>query len=329
MTEAPGIERLGQRWPWRGGHLQTIRNAVMRRFGGLPPQSGRRLWMPADDGSGDLVALRLSLPSPDVRSKLPLVLLIHGLTGCEDSMNQRVSADYFLRHGFPVARLNLRGAGPSERFCRKRYHSGHWQDLAAAIRHLDAEPGAPTGQGIVAMGVSLGGTILLNHLIASGENHGLRAAVTVSTPLDLSESSGNFLKRSNRVYNGYLLERMKDFTRTAAPGRDWQEVIDNCRSVREFDDRIVAPWNGFDGAEDYYRRCSPARALSDIRCRSLLIHALDDPWIPATAYRQGVSGNPSIKVKLFRHGGHVGFHASGSKVARHNELAREFFERSG
>ncbi|MEQ9328532.1 MAG: alpha/beta hydrolase, partial [Rhodospirillales bacterium] len=190
-------EGFRQRFPWIGGHLQTIRNVTMRRAGRIPPDSGQRIWLETDDGSGDVIALKLSVPENHDPDGKPLILLIHGLSGCEDSMNQRMSAAWFMGRGHAVARLNLRGAGPSEARCRKGYHSGHTADLALALLHL-ARDGRLVGEaGIVAMGVSLGGVILLNHLIRSGRDSGLRAAVSVSSPLDLAAASRRFMAPSN------------------------------------------------------------------------------------------------------------------------------------
>jgi hypothetical protein len=315
-----------QRFPWIGGHLQTIRNVTMRRAGWTPPESGQRIWLDTDDGSGDVIALRLSVPDhPDPDGK-PLVLLIHGLSGCEDSMNQRMSTAWFLERGHAVLRLNLRGAGPSEARCSRRYHSGHTADLDLAIRYMTRRTDIVGAAGIVAMGVSLGGVILLNHLINSGQDAGLRAAVTISSPLDLAGASRRFMAPSNILYKRHLLERMKAMTLTAMPSPEWEPVIRGCRNVWEFDDRIVAPWNGYGGAEDYYERCAPLPRLGLIRTPVMLIHAEDDPWVPAGPYRMLDDVDAPLHVRLLPRGGHVGFHEKGSIIPWHNRAAAAFFE---
>ena len=57
------------------------------------------------------------------------------------------------------------------------------------------------------------------------------------------------------------------------------------RSIWEFDDRFSAPRNGFAGAADYYERSAARHYLAGIAVPTLVIHALDDPWIPSEPYR--------------------------------------------
>ena len=93
-----------ERAPWFGGDLQTLRNfsrgADGRGPGDLP---GERLLLPLSDGGG--LAARLT----EGEDGLPLVVLIHGLTGCETATNVVVAARHLNGLGFPVLRLNLRG----------------------------------------------------------------------------------------------------------------------------------------------------------------------------------------------------------------------------
>tara|TARA_R110002110_G_scaffold322081_3_gene534457 strand:- start:5789 stop:6775 length:987 start_codon:yes stop_codon:yes gene_type:complete len=315
-----------QRVPWIGGHLQTIRNALALRITGAPAVTGKRLWIPVTDGSGDLLAVSYTSPAIVTQTSKPLILLIHGLTGCEDSMNQRVSAASFQRLGHPVARLNLRGAGPGEVRASRRYHSGLTGDIADTIQFLTNDPRIRTEAGIVAMGVSLGGSILLNHLIKSGSDSGLKAAITVSTPLDLAESSRNFLRFGNAVYHRYLLRRMKAFTITAVSTAEMKDRITACQSVWEFDDQIIAPWNGYADADDYYSRCSPEAGLDAITTTTLMIHANDDPWVPSRAYRELGQGTGNIRCLLSPRGGHVGFHGQGQPESWHNRVAAQFID---
>jgi predicted alpha/beta-fold hydrolase len=87
----------------------------------------------------------------------------------------------------------------------------------------------------------------------------------------------------------------------AKPPRFW-------RSLREFDDKITAPYSGFDGADDYYTRASSARVVEHIRVPTLIIHADDDPFIkisPET--RAKILANHNITYLETQHGGHCAF----------------------
>ena len=83
------------------------------------------------------------------------------------------------------------------------------------------------------------------------------------------------------------------------------------RTFREFDDAATAPLHGFAGADDYYRRSSSGPLLGRVRVRTLLVQALDDPFLPGEAVpRADIAANPMLTDAVVAHGGHVGF-ASG------------------
>src|SRR5262249_16240016 len=103
-------------------------------------------------------------------------------------------------------------------------------------------------------------------------------------------------------------------------------TIAAARSIYEFDDRITAPINGFSGAEEYYAFCSSRRFLAAIATPTLIIHALDDPWIPGWAYQTVAwEANPNRVPLISRAGGHVGFHGVGSWTPWHDQCVAQFF----
>jgi predicted alpha/beta-fold hydrolase len=311
-----------------GGDLQTLRNALPGRPADLADWPGRRLELALADGSGDRLAAALHRPgAPRGR---PLAALIHGLTGCEDSRYIRASARHLLARGHPVLRLNLRGAGPSGALCRYRYHAGRSEDLRDALTALgDLEPGL-LDKGLLLVGYSLGGNMLLKFLAEHGARFAVLAAASVSAPLDLKATQLRIMAPRNAVYHRYLLARMKAETLagTAALSEAERQAVGSCRSIYQFDDRFVAPRGGFADAEDYYRRCSARAFLSAIAVPTLLVHARDDPWIPAAAYEAVDWGsNPHLVPLLSASGGHLGFHGRGARAAWHDRCIRRFFER--
>lgn len=59
-----------------------------------------------------------------------------------------------------------------------------------------------------------------------------------------------------------------------------------------------------------------------------MIHAQNDPWIPAEPYRRfDWAANPRLLPLLPRSGGHVGFHGIGSSTPWHDRCIAAFFER--
>ena len=125
------------RAPWLNCDLQTLRNFLVGRRPELDDYAAQRLFLPMRDGSGDRLVGTLGLP-PAIFGAQPLVVLIHGLSGCEDSFYLRKSAAHLLSLGFPVLRLNLRGAGPSRTHCRFQYHAGASEDFAHTLDALPA-----------------------------------------------------------------------------------------------------------------------------------------------------------------------------------------------
>jgi predicted alpha/beta-fold hydrolase len=311
---------FAQRPPWWGGDLQTVRNRLFQAAS-LAAFPAERLVLTLRDGSGDRLAAALQRPaSPTER---PLVVLVHGLTGSEDSLYIRKSAAVLLAENYPVLRLNLRGAGPSRPMCRFQYHAGRTADLADALAAL---PDEAVQQGLFIVGVSLGGNMLLKFL-GEGGAPGVRGAVSVSAPLDLTGSARRIAERRNWIYHHFLLRQMKDES-LAAPDLAAEEraTIRGVRRIVEFDDRFTAPLNGFSGAADYYAKSSAAQFLDAIAVPTLLIHALDDPWVPADPYlARDWTRNPRLMPLLPHGGGHVGFHGRGSEVPWHDRCIVQFF----
>ena len=214
----------------------------------------------------------------------PLVVLIHGLTGSEDSAYVRASAAFHLKRGRRVLRLNLRGAGPSRASCGGHYHAGCWMDIRDTLQALDGEL---TAQGLFLVGYSLGGNVLINLLARHADGLPIRGAATISASIEPAQAALRLMSPRNAIYHSWLLREMK--VECTAPGARLSEgeraAIAGARTIREFDDGFIAPRNGFAGAADYYDRTAGARVVHKIRAPTLMIHARDNPWIPATPMR--------------------------------------------
>jgi len=311
------------RAPWLGADLQTLRNVLRGPALAPPSENGAvRLVLPLADGSGDRLAARL-YEAEFQRDDAPLVILVHGLGGAEDSTYIQVTTHHLLSLGYPVLQLSLRGAGASRPLCREQYHAGRTADFRDA---LSALPPERSRNGFVAVGYSLGGNMILKY---AAEYAGLRGAVSVSAPIDLAASSRRFLDRRNRLYLNYLLGKIKQETLATKEGISDEEraLVPKLRNIMEFDDRFVAPRNGYSGAPDYYAQNNARQFLGQIELPTLVIHACDDPWIPAAAYTEYPwSKQPWLQPLLSRSGGHVGFHARGSRVPWHDRCLEVFLE---
>ena len=303
---APKLSDFNPRLPWWGGDLQTIRNYALSLDHALPSGAAEHLIVPLQDGSGDRLVASLHLPEAD-RAR-PLVVLIHGISGNERSCYMVVAAAYFLARGHAVLKVNLRGAGPSRPYCRGHYHAGLTADLAAVLNRLDPQL---TRNGLLPIGFSLGGNLLLKFLGEVGRDSPVRRAATVSAPLDLARSCRSLMRWRNYLYHRYIMAHLK--RNCTAPGAELSEAerkaILGAGTLWQFDDEFTAPRHGYADAQDFYDANSSQNFLGRIHAETLLIHAQDDPFVPAAPYLEHAwSKTPRLTPLLPKSGGHLGFH---------------------
>ena len=326
------IPPFRSRLPWVGGDLQTLRNTLfeLAGLGRVDLQAEGfdqvRFTFPMPDGSGDRLLGTLNRPLVE-REGAPLVMLVHGLAGCETSSYMLTTAKALLHEGYRVMRLNLRGAGPTRSLCRGMYHAGRTGDLAAVLAQLAPQI---AGEGVVIIGYSLGGNALLKFLGERGRVPGVLGAVAVSAPVDLKAAQRTIMRPRNRVYHHWMLRKLiRDSLAGAAdPSDAEQRAARAARTVYAFDDGFVAPRNGFEGADAYYEACSARGFVRHIRIPTIILHARDDPWIPIASYQQVEETKPAIVLTVYPpSGGHVGFHTKGSRYPWHDRLTISFLDR--
>ncbi len=283
----------------------------------------RRVLFATTDGSGDQLA---GLMQGDPEGADPLVVLIHGLGGCEESDYLRTSATLLRERGNAVLRLNLRGAGASRPTCGLQYHAGRTADLADVVAALTGAHGVSS---VFLVGFSLGGNMLLKFLAEYGTAFPVVGAASVSAPLDLEAACARILQARNRVYHRSLLRRMRDEALAAGArlSADERRAVSEAQTILQFDADFVAPRNGYASAQEYYEENTSRRFLGSIAVPTLVVHALDDPWIPAESYRAvDWTSHPHLRPLLSGGGGHVGFHGAGTKVPWHDRCIDTFLD---
>lgn len=301
-------------WWLPGPHLQTIVPSRMRRFR-PPPRIRQRMELP----DGDFIDLDWAGTEFSGR---PLVIVLHGLTGSSESQYAWGLQRALLARRIASVVLNFRGCSGEPNRLPRAYHSGETEDLRELVRWLQDHPEHGT-RPLAAVGYSLGGNVLLKWLGEEGTGAPLRTAVAVSVPYDLAACQRKLDHGVGRIYGRHLLrnlqqaalEKRRHFHNAGA--RDQLHAllrlgeIGEYRSLWEFDDRVTAPLHGFRDAADYYAQSSSGSYLSTIRTPTLLIHALDDPFVDARAIPGADDLGPATELELSAQGGHVGF-VSGS-----------------
>jgi predicted alpha/beta-fold hydrolase len=263
---------------------------------------------------------RLTTPDDDVlfvhrlhgEQGSPLLVLLHGLEGSPNSHYARGLLARAQAHGWSAAALVFRTCGGQMNHTRRFYHSGETSDLEFAIERLASElPESP----ILLAGFSLGGNVLLKWL---GERStdipsAVCAAAAVSVPYDLARGSRYINRGFARVYERHFLRslvRKAEIKRGRFPDIVPHVDLEQLRSMWDFDDAVTAPVHGFVDATDYYHRSSSLRWLDRIRVPTLLVSAVDDPFLPPEVLdevRAVALRNPALRCEFVDRGGHVGF----------------------
>jgi hypothetical protein len=280
------------RFPWWSADLQTIAVLLGTFEPNLAPHTSERVAFCMADRSGDILVGMLDRPAQPQAGR-PLVILIHGLTGCENSSHILNAARHLLDRGYRVLRLNLRGCGASRPYCREHYHVGRTADFRRVLWQL---PEDLTDNGIVAVGYSLGGAMLLKYLGEEGGFSPLRAAATICAPLDLMRTCQHMMRPRNWLYHSYILADLKKeaLVEGASISPEEREVVRNARSVFEYDDRFISPRYGFRGAEDYYDLCAPLpTSCPRSACRPWCWRRATIPGFPPST--TGTSSGPTIR----------------------------------
>jgi uncharacterized protein len=300
MTRANGSYGAPRWLP--GGHAQTIYPTLIRR-----PEVGYRRQR-IDTPDGDFIDFDW-LDMPGATETTPLVTLFHGLEG-----NSR--SHYALTLMLHLSSLGWRGVVPHFRGCSgelnrlpRAYHSGDYTEVAWMLETIRAmAPAAP----IFAVGVSLGGSALLNWLGRKEQRAAgiVAAAAAVSAPLDLTAAGIAIEQGLNRIYSKHFRATLvpKAFAMAQRfPGALDATAIARVDSMYFFDEVVTAPLHGFSGANDYWTRASSKPWLRAVAVPTLVLNARNDPFIPAASLPTRAETSAAISLEQPLHGGHAGF----------------------
>lgn len=288
----------------RGGHAQTLAAALLPRRNSLPAAEARLFRV--EEG----VQLLCHCHWQAERRQAATLVLLHGLEGSSDGQYILGTADKAWAAGMSVVRMNMRNCGGTEHLGPTLYHSGLSADLGTVVEELIR---VDKLERIFLAGFSMGGNITLK---LAGEWGGeapaeVRALAAVSPAMDLAACADALHRPANRLYEWNFLWGLKRRLRTKArlfPGRYETRGLRRLGSVRAFDDQVTARYCGFTGADDYYARSSAARVVERIARPTLILHSLDDPFVPLTAETRATAlANPHIRLVETSGGGHCAF----------------------
>lgn len=281
-----------------GGHAQTIWPLLIK---GPLPGYRRQRW---DTPDGDFIDLDWIDGAPGQ----PCVALFHGLEGSSRSHYARRLMHAVARRGWHGVVVNFRGCSGEPNRLQRAYHSGDSAEIDWILRRLHA-CGYPA---LFAAGVSLGGNALLKWLAEQDQEAAniVTAAAAVSAPLDLAAANAALSSGFNRIYARHFLRTLVPAALAKErrfPGRIDVRRVRAARTLRDFDDAVTAPLHGFLDADDYYAQSSAGPLLGEVQTPTLLLHAANDPFLPATALPRRERLPAAVSLEILAHGGHVGF----------------------
>jgi len=287
---------------WLGNaHLQTIWAQIFRLKPGIRLKR-KRTTLP----DGDFIDIDWTT----IKEYDAIVLVLPGLGGNRYSKYALGLLRAFSERGWSGALVNYRGSSGEPNLFPHSFHAGAYGDLLSIARKLKAKhPGVP----LYVVGVSIGGSILLNGLGRNEEmNQLVDRAVAISVPYDLGDAASQLDRGFSRHYQRYLLKTQKKmirqkFGRLTPPASVQMSRLDIANNFFKYDDYFTAPLHDFKGVDDYYGQCSCKQYLSGIKTPTLLIHAKDDPFMTIESAPSPGQLSDQVTLEYYEHGGHVGF----------------------
>ena len=270
-----------------------------------------------DDGG--LVRLTWSLPA-EGRAAAGAVLVLPGLNNSSGWAFVRHAMARLSADGFAACCLDYRGVGGLPLKSGRLGAMDSWRDLAQVLEAVRrGPPGRAAGLPLFALGFSMGGLMLAKHL-STGRGPPVRAAATVSSPLEplasvaCFEGSLAFRAVNAATTQGLKLNFLAGWAHHASTRRhvaaaiDWHALLTAC-SLREAEEALLCPLHGYADANAYYRACTPD--IEAIATPLLVIHAEDDPVIGLSSVPLArLAQNPHVLTVVTPRGGHLGYGAA-------------------
>jgi predicted alpha/beta-fold hydrolase len=291
-------------FPLNNKHIQTLYAPLFRKQP-KPKVELERF----DLNDGDFVDCYWHNSKPN--DERPIVILFHGLAGSFNSPYIQGAMRALEKKGFASVLMHFRGCSGKPNLLPRSYHSGDTADAKAWINYLKVKYEKSS---LYAVGYSIGGNMLLKYLGEEKESTPLKAAISVSAPMNLAVCAEVISKGFSKNYENYLLRPLCLALEEKFETHDMKalivlkkEEIKDIKTIEEFDEHYTAPIHGFKSAQDYYAKCSSKQFLKHICIPTLIIYALDDPFMDERILPTKKEVSENISLELTQHGGHVGF----------------------
>ena len=226
---------------------------------------------------GAVLRVKLNLQA----TMAPLIVLIHGWLGSDESSYMLSTGGSLWREGFSTARINLRDHGDTSHLNEALYHSGRTDEVVSLIENLRSRQGS-TGCAVV--GFSLGG------------NFALRVARSLAIPalgICPAIDPADTLRQiddgpGSTVYRSYFLRKWQ--RALVAKATAFPHLFDfspayALRSVSALTDYFVRYHSEFRDTRSYFDAYDLTdKALDGVKATILI--AADDPIISRATFRK-------------------------------------------
>jgi predicted alpha/beta-fold hydrolase len=287
-------------WWLKNRHLQTLFPTMVRQRLQMPSVEPERIELI----DGDFLDCFWS--QKNIPSNAPLVILLHGMGGNIQSSYVRILFSAFQKMGYRAVLLHFRCAGDEPNRLPRTYHAGETKDLDYFI-HLLNQREPHTKKALV--GISLGGNVMLKWLGEKGDKASIDKAIAVSVPFDLVNLVNKLNQGFSKIYQKHLIQKLRNLY-AKKKHQDLPFRIQDLQDLKtfwEFDEITTAPLHGFSSAKSYYQASSCVPCLKSIQVPTLIIHALDDPFMTPKCLPTESQLSSHVILEIAKNGGHVGF----------------------
>lgn len=273
---------------------------------------------------GGCVALDWALPKQQ-EADAPIVVVMHGLTGCSASMRSLCASA--LERGYRPVVFNKRGHGGVKLWTPKLQPFGCVRDLDQALDRIqELFPNAP----LYGVGFSAGSGLLCSYLGEKGDNSRLMAGTLVSPGYNSLELFCG--GKIHPFYNYLMTHSLRQFL--SKHENELRGTVDvdsalKATSIKEFDEHVYMAMHGYDDIEAYWEHNNPMRDVHDIKRPLLCLNALDDPVCTRDNIAYDVfENNPICMLVETGSGSHCAFFEGHLRLKSWaNDFAIEYLDR--
>ena len=240
-----------------------------------------------------------------------LAIITHGLESSSSDHYVKGMVQALHRRDWNVLAWNFRSCSGEINRRLESYHGGFIQDLQTVLDHVSEN--YPNYRTISLIGFSLGGNLVLKYL---GEKEKkldsrIKTAIAISAVCDLESATMAMSHEKNKIPMRRIIRSMKAKIRAKAakfPGVFDVKALASIRTLNEIVEFYTIPVHGFKNVQDYWLKCSSKSVLNKISIPTLLINALDDPYLGSNCFPiKEASESSFLHLETPIAGGHCSF----------------------